>query len=192
MATTTIINEEQKEKEKEKKMKIGILTISDRCSRGESEDLSGRCIVELVKEQFGNDKIEIEMKIVADEVELIKETLIDWCDNLKLNLILTTGGTGFAPRDVTPEATKQVIQKETPGLVFAMTKKSLEITEFAILSRQTAGIRKESLIINFPGKPQAVIDCYNAIKRVLPHALSLLQDDPNASKPSSHAQGNKS
>jgi gephyrin len=118
--------------------------------------------------------------LVPDELELIKETLLAWVEQDRLDLILTTGGTGFAPRDVTPEATRLVIQKEAPGLVFAMLRDSLALTPHAMLSRMVAGIRDRTLIINLPGNPKAVRENLETILPALPHALELLKDDPKA------------
>ena len=120
--------------------------------------------------------------IVPDEVTLIKSTLVEWVDQYHLDLILTTGGTGFAPRDVTPEATRLVIQKEAPGLVFAMLRDSLAITPHAMLSRMVAGIRGQTLIVNLPGSPKAARENLASILPALPHALQLLRDDPTAEK----------
>ncbi len=156
----------------------GILTVSDRGTAGTYEDRSGPVIRELVTERLGAT---IQQNaIVPDEIPIIRDTLLDWADNHKLNLILTTGGTGFAPRDVTPEATRLVIEKEAPGLVFAMLRDSLAVTPHAMLSRMVAGIRGQCLIINFPGSPKAVKENLETILPALPHALELLRDDPKA------------
>ena len=132
--------------------KVGILTVSDRGAAGVYEDGSGPVIQQLVLKNL-NTSVEV-TAIIPDNVEKIKDTLLQWVDVDKLNLILTTGGTGFAPRDVTPEATRQVIDRETPGLVFAMLRDSLAVTPHAMLSRMVAGIRKQTLIINLPGSPK--------------------------------------
>src|SRR5262249_40020366 len=118
--------------------------------------------------------------ILPDDLGLIQETLKQWCDELQLDLILTTGGTGFTPRDVTPEATRAVIEREAPGLAEAMRAESLAITKHAMLSRAVCGIRGRTLIINLPGNPKAVSENLETIAPVLPHAIELLRGDPGA------------
>lgn len=158
--------------------KVGILTVSDRGASGSYEDRSGPIIREMVTERL---KAVVERyDIIPDELDTIKETLLDWVDQQRLNLIFTTGGTGFAPRDVTPEATRQVIEKEAPGLVQAMLRDSLAVTPHAMLSRMVAGIRGRTLIINLPGSPKAARENLETILPALPHALELLRDDPEA------------
>lgn len=160
--------------------KVGILTISDRGSSGIYQDKSGPVIREIIADKL-NAVIE-QSAIIPDEITIIKDTLIEWVEQHHLDLILTSGGTGFAPRDVTPEATQQVIEKETPGLVFAMLRDSLAITPHAMLSRMVAGIRGQTLIINLPGSPKAARENLETIIPALPHALELLRDDPMAEK----------
>lgn len=155
-------------------IKVGILTVSDRGYRGEYEDQSGPLIRQIVTERLGAT-VELEA-IVPDSLPLIQGTLVVWCDELNLDLILTTGGTGFAPRDVTPEATRAVIQRETPGLVEAMRAASLKVTPHAMLSRATAGIRGRSLIVNLPGSPKAVRENLEVILPALPHGVRLLKE----------------
>jgi len=159
-----------------RKSRVGVLTISDRGSAGVYEDRSGPVIRQLVSERL--DSLIEQTAVIPDEPELIVATLLEWADQERLDLILTTGGTGFAPRDVTPEATRQVIQKEAPGLVFAMLKDSLAITPHAMLSRMVAGIRGQTLIINLPGSPKAARENLETILPALPHALELLRDEP--------------
>jgi molybdopterin adenylyltransferase len=160
---------------------VGILTISDSSYRGEREDLSGPLIREMVVEHLGA-KVELEA-VVPDEFDIIKGTLVVWADEVGpstssgrgLDLILTTGGTGFGPRDVTPEATSAVIEREAPGLAEAMRAKGFEITPHAILSRAVAGIRSHTLIVNLPGSPKAVREDLEVILPALPHGIELLQ-----------------
>ena len=158
--------------------KVGILTISDRGAAGVYEDKSGPLIRQMVTERL--NAVVDRTAMVPDELELIKATLLEWVDQYRLDLILTTGGTGFAPRDVTPEATRLVIQKETPGLILAMLHDSLAVTPHAMLSRMVAGIRGQTLIVNLPGNPKAIRENLETILPALPHALALLQDDPGA------------
>ncbi len=157
---------------------VGILTISDRGARGEYQDKSGPLIREIVISRLGARLVKYE--IIPDEIELIKKTLIHWADEVGLDLILTTGGTGFAPRDVTPEATKAVIERETPGLTEAMRAESLKVTPHAMLSRAVAGIRGHTLIVNLPGSPKAVRENLETILPALPHGLELLRGQAGA------------
>lgn len=157
-------------------MHVGILTVSDRASRGEYEDKAGPLIVTILRERT-NWQVARQM-VVADEVEKIAAALRTWCDD-GIHLILTTGGTGFAPRDVTPEATKAVIERETPGIAEALRAESLKLTRHAMLSRGVAGIRGRTLIVNFPGNPRAVKESLDILLPVLPHALDLLTQAPH-------------
>jgi molybdopterin adenylyltransferase len=155
-------------------MTVGILTVSDRGARGEYEDKSGPVIREMITEHLGARLVKYE--VVPDEIELIKNTLIHWTDETGLDLILTTGGTGFAPRDVTPEATQAIIEREAPGLAEAMRAESLKVTPHAMLSRAVAGIRGRTLIVNLPGSPKAVRENLETILPSLPHGIELLQE----------------
>jgi gephyrin len=158
--------------------RVGILTVSDRGAAGVYEDKAGPVIRRIVEDELGG--LVVESTIVSDELEVIKDTLLAWVDQKQLDLVFTTGGTGFAQRDVTPEATRRVLEKEAPGLVFAMLRDSLEITPHAMLSRMVAGIRNRTLIVNLPGSPKAVKENLTSILPALPHAVQLLQDDPAA------------
>ncbi len=119
-------------------------------------------------------------EIIPDELQVIKDTLITWSDSDQYDLILTTGGTGFSPRDITPEATMQVIERETPGLAEAMRAESLKVTPHAMLSRARAGIKNHTLIVNLPGSPRAAVENLNVILPVVEHAVDLLSGDPGA------------
>ena len=153
-------------------IKVGILTISDKGSRGEREDLSGKVIEEVVKKIKGEVKY---YQIIPDEKEMIKEELIKAVDKLNLDLILTTGGTGLGKRDVTPEATLAIIEKEVPGISEIIRSESFKKTNRAILSRGVAGIRKESLIINLPGSPKGARESLEIILEALPHGIEILK-----------------
>ncbi len=159
-------------------MRVGVLTVSDRSARGEREDKSGPLLAELVEERLGAEVVR--MDVVPDEREEIAAVLKDWADRLRLDLVLTTGGTGFAPRDVTPEATRDVIEKEAPGLAEAMRAESLKVSPHAMLSRGVAGIRGNTLIVNLPGSPKAVRENLEVILPALPHAVELLNEYPEA------------
>jgi len=157
---------------------VGILTVSDAGFRGERVDESGPAIRKIVTERLKAEVVDY--AIVPDEREMIEETLIEWADERGIDLILTTGGTGFAPRDVTPEATSAIIEREVPGLGEAMRAQGLEVTPHAMLSRAAAGIRGKSLIINLPGSPKAVVESLNTILPALPHGLEILKEEPGA------------
>ncbi len=158
-------------------IKFAILTISDRSSSGLREDLSGPVLQGAV-EDYGWEVTQTD--IVADEISAIEERLCLWSDSGKINVILTTGGTGFTPRDVTPEATKLVLDRNAPGLAEAMRAGSLTITPHAMLSRAVTGIRKKTLIINLPGSPKGALENFRIIVPVLPHAVQLLENDSGA------------
>lgn len=153
-------------------IRVGILTISDKGSRGEREDLSGEVIKEIVKKINGEVKY---YQIIPDEKDVIQEELIKAVDELHIELILTTGGTGLGKRDVTPEATLAIIEKEVPGISEIIRSESFKKTNRAILSRGVAGVRKKSLIINLPGSPKGVRESLEIILDALPHGIEILK-----------------
>lgn len=155
-------------------LKIGVITVSDRASKGIYEDISGVAIKEVLSEFIASKHI-YEYIIIPDEQDLIEETLIDFIDNKKCDLVVTTGGTGPAKRDVTPEATLKVCDKEMLGFGELMRATSLQYVPTAILSRQTAGIRNNSLIVNLPGKPKAIRECLEAVFPAIPYCLDLIE-----------------
>jgi molybdopterin adenylyltransferase len=155
-------------------MNVGILTISDRAVRGEREDQSGPVLDSMVTRRRWNV---VKQDLVPDEPDRIESVLIDWADGGQVDLILTTGGTGFGPRDHTPEATLAVCDRMAPGLAEAMRAASLQVTPHAMLSRAVAGIRGETLIVNLPGSPRAAKENLEVILPALPHAVSLLADE---------------
>ncbi|XP_021324015.1 gephyrin b isoform X8 [Danio rerio] len=157
-------------------IRVGVLTVSDSCFRNLAEDRSGVNLKDLVHDPSLLGGTISAYKIVPDEIDEIKETLVDWCDEKELNLILTTGGTGFAPRDVTPEATKEVIEREAPGMSLAMLMGSLNVTPLGMLSRPVCGIRGKTLIINLPGSKKGSQECFQFILPALPHAIDLLRE----------------
>ncbi len=159
------------------KLRVGIVTVSDRSARGERADTSGPALAALVEEQGW---LVDRSAILPDDLAALRDLLAYWADSDALDLILTTGGTGFAPRDVTPEATASVIQRQAPGLAEAMRQESLRVTPHAMLSRATAGMRGTTLIVNLPGSPQGALENLRVILPVLPHAVQLLHSDPAA------------
>jgi molybdopterin adenylyltransferase len=154
-------------------IKIGIINVSDRASKGEYEDLPGKAIVSTLNEYL-KSSWESEYAIVPDEQDLIEQTMIEMADQKGCCLIITSGGTGPALRDVTPEATEAVCQKIMPGFGELMRAESLKYVPTAILSRQTAGIRNNTLIINLPGKPKAIRQCMDAVFPAVPYCIELL------------------
>lgn len=155
-------------------IRIGIINVSDRASKGIYEDIPGKAIVEILNEYI-KGPWEKEYEVIPDEQDLIEKTLIDMADNRKCCLIITSGGTGPAVRDVTPEATEAVCQKILPGFGELMRAKSLTYVPTAILSRQTAGIRNQSLIVNLPGKPKSIRQCLEVVFPAIPYCIDLLE-----------------
>ena len=154
--------------------RIGILTISDRASRGDYEDKGGPALHAWFARVLSNPW-EAVARVIPDEQPLIESTLIELCDVVGCSLIVTTGGTGPALRDVTPEATEAVCEKMMPGFGELMRSASLKVVPTAILSRQTAGIRGKCLIVNLPGKPSAIDDCLNAVFPAIPYCIDLIE-----------------
>ncbi len=168
-------------------VKCAVLTISDRSYIGQREDASGPLLVE--KARLAGWEVVAE-KIVPDEYDVIRNSLVEWCDQGQVDLILTTGGTGFSGRDITPEATRSVIQRFAPGLAEAMRQRSLEKTPHAMLSRGIAGIRSRTLIINLPGSPKAASENLDVVIPVISHAVELLRENP-ASEQGHHFKPNQ-
>jgi len=158
-------------------IRFGILTLSDRSSRGERADSSGPALASLIEARGWSV---VKQAILPDDESATRETLISWAESGEMDVILTTGGTGFSPRDVTPEATRAVIDREAPGLAEAMRAASLKVTPHAMLSRIVTGIRKKALIVNLPGSPKGAVENLQVILPVLPHAVQLLQEDPTS------------
>jgi molybdopterin adenylyltransferase len=156
------------------RIQIGIINVSDRASKGIYEDIPGKAIVEVLTEYI-KSPWEKEYAVIPDEQALIEKTLIDMADNRNCCLIVTCGGTGPAVRDVTPEATEAVCQKMLPGFGELMRAKSLTYVPTAILSRQTAGIRNRSLIVNLPGKPKSIRQCLEVVFPAIPYCIDLLE-----------------
>jgi molybdenum cofactor synthesis domain-containing protein len=153
---------------------LGILTISDKGSRGQRYDESGETIR---NSPLVLDNSVVKYQIIPDETDIIANKLAEWADEGKVDIILTTGGTGLSPRDVTPEATLSIVDKLVPGITEAMRAKTFDITPFAILSRAVAGVRGKCLIINLPGSPKAVRECLEIISPTLPHAVEILKGE---------------
>ena len=158
-------------------IRVAILTISDRSSKGERADLSGPALADLVAKQGW---VVVNLEIVPDELPDIKSKLVEWSDSGHVDLLLTTGGTGFSHRDVTPEATQAVISRSAPGIAEAMRAASLQLTPHAMLSRAVVGIRDRTIIINLPGSPKAACENLTVAFPVIPHAIQLLNEDPNS------------
>jgi len=155
-------------------LRFGILTVSDRSSRGERADASGPALVEIVQ---SSGWYVTQQAVVPDNVSEIQDMLKTWADSEEMDVILTTGGTGFAPRDVTPEATRSVVERLTPGLDEAMRAASLQVTPHAMLSRAVSGIRNRTLIINLPGSPKGARENLQMVIPTLEHAVKLLREE---------------
>jgi len=153
---------------------VAVLTVSDRGARGEREDRSGKVIAEMVRSAGWNVAV---YKIIPDEKEIIKTELIKLAEEKRVDLVLTTGGTGVAPQDLTPDATLEIITREVPGMAEAMRRESLKKTPHAMLSRAVCGLRGKTLIVNLPGSPRAVQECLEVVMPAIPHALELLRGE---------------
>lgn len=164
-------------------LRVGVITASDKGSKGEREDLSGALMKELVKEIDGEV---VRYMILPDDQELLAQQMKEWADEDGLDLILTTGGTGFSLRDVTPEATIAIADRMVPGIAEVMRYESLKITPKAMLSRAVAALRKRTLIINMPGSPKAVKECWAAISSALPHGIQILKGEASECATSSN------
>jgi molybdopterin adenylyltransferase len=158
-------------------LRFGILTVSDRSARGERADLSGPALAEAVAAQGWQV---IRRAVVPDELEVLKTVLAGWADSSAMDVLLATGGTGFAPRDVTPEAARAILERLTPGLDEAMRAASLRVTPHAMLSRAVSGLRKRTLIVTLPGSPKGAVENLQVLIPVLPHAIQLLQEAPDS------------
>lgn len=152
--------------------KVAVLTVSDRCSRGEMADQSGKDIIDIIK-RIGSEIVSYD--VVPDEIDLIKKKLVFYCDNLKSDFVFTTGGTGFGPRDMTPEATNAISDKIIPGIPELIRLEGFKKTKNAMLSRGVSAIRKNTIIINFPGSPRGARESLSAILDILPHAHDMLK-----------------
>lgn len=155
----------------EKPYRVAVLTISDKCSKGQREDKSGKIIQDIIRDLPGNV---VKYEVIPDETDMIKERIKNYCDELNADLVLTNGGTGFTSRDFTPEATKEVIEREVPGIPEAMRTLCLGFTKRAMLSRGIAGIRGKSLIVNLPGSSRGAKESLEAILDGLAHGLDMV------------------
>ncbi|HUI88928.1 MAG TPA: MogA/MoaB family molybdenum cofactor biosynthesis protein [Anaerolineales bacterium] len=160
-------------------LRFAVLTVSDRSARGERPDASGPALIEAIRAQGW--KL-IRQSVVPDDLNIVRELLESWSDRDDVDVILTTGGTGFAPRDVTPEATRAVIERDAPGLAEAMRAASAAKSPHSMLSRAVAGIRGRVLIVNLPGSPKGAVENFQVVIPALDHAVKLLREDPEAEK----------
>jgi molybdopterin adenylyltransferase len=161
-------------------MRIAILTISDACSRGERKDESGEVIASWVS---GRKSTLAARTLVPDENLEIIRALTRWCDDDEADLVITTGGTGLAPRDVTPEATRTVIEREAPGIAEELRRHGMASTKYSMISRGVAGVRNKTLIVNLPGSPKAVEDGLKVIEQIADHAVKLIRSEPTSHRP---------
>jgi len=161
-------------------MKAAVLTLSDRCSTGERADGSGPALRAWLEERGVTVS---RTEVIPDDGELISQKLVQWADSGEFDLILTTGGTGVSPRDVTPEATERVVDRLLPGFGEVMRMESLKKTAHAMISRAVAGIRKQTLIINLPGSPKGASECISFVWPAVPHTVAKLQGDPEDCRP---------
>ena len=157
-------------------IRAAVVTVSDRCARGEQEDRSGELLCTLLREAGAEV---VAREVLSDDLEPLAAALRDFADRDDVNLVVTTGGTGLAPRDNTPEATRSVIEREVPGLSEAMRAETLRQTPTAMLSRGVCGVRSGALIINLPGSPKGVRECFAVVRPVLGHAVGLLAGRPH-------------
>lgn len=157
------------------KYRARVITISDKGSKGERQDTSGPRLKEMLQKDFEVGEI----LIIPDEKDLIAETIREEIDAENYDLVVTTGGTGVGPRDVTPEATREIIEKDLPGFSEAMRMESFRITPFALISRAICGIRGQSIVINLPGSPKAAAECLSFVYKAIPHALEKVKGDPS-------------
>jgi len=155
-------------------IKCCVLTISDKGYRGEREDLSGDEVIRLLEEWGFSVE---DSRVIPDEKDMIKSALLEYADERKMDLVVTTGGTGVSPRDVTPDATMEIIERELPGMAEAMRRESMKKTPHAMISRAIAGIKGESLIVNLPGSPRGAIENLNVILPALKHAIEKIRGD---------------
>ena len=171
------------EREQRRPIRVAVMTMSDLGARGERVDTSGDRIVEFLP-TIGGELVDRVM--IPDEREQIRANLVRFADELKVDLVLTTGGTGIAPRDVTPDATASVVDYQVPGIAEAMRAMSIQKTPFGMLSRQVVGVRGGSLIVNLPGSPKAVAECLEVLQPVLPHAIELIRGGAVDHTPPAH------
>ena len=160
-------------------IRFAVLTVSDRSARGQRLDATGPALVEMINRQGWEV---VRQSVLPDDIAILRELLENWSDRGDVNIILTTGGTGFSPRDVTPEATRAVIERDAPGLAEAMRAESASKSPHAMLSRAIAGIRGRVLIVNLPGSPKAAVENLQVVIPALEHAVKLLCNDPDAEK----------